>query len=139
MLEVASPSFPPADSQSDGFLSLERASGKKPLQAIATPMPDSLRLRSGGDLMLLVTDPERPFSFPDDALHALYGLTPAEIEVADGLLMGYSTEEISCLRRVSPATVCQQVKSMLSKTEASRQSEMVRLLMTLPQTPVQTA
>lgn len=51
--------------------------------------------------------------------------------------MGYSTEEISCLRRVSVSTVRQQVKSMLNKTGTSRQSDMVRLFMALPQAPVQ--
>lgn len=36
-------------------------------------------------------------------------------------------EEIGCLRRVSTATVRQQIKCMLSKTRASRLSDMVRL------------
>lgn len=139
LLEVASPAFSPCGPQRERFVSLERTAGKRPLQAIATPLPESHRQRSGGDVMLLVTDPERPFNFPDDALHALYDLTPAETEVANGLLMGYGAEEIACLRRVSAATVRQQLKSMLSKTGAGRQSEMVRLFMTLPQGPVGTA
>jgi len=137
LLEVASPAFALSDPQPDRFLAVERVSGKRPLQAIATPLPESHRLRSGGDVMLLVTDPERPFNFPDDALHALYDLTPAEVEVANGMLMGYTAEEIACLRRVSASTVRQQVKNMLSKTRAGRQSEMVRLFMTLPQASVQ--
>ena len=68
---------------------------------------------------------------------ALYDLTPAETEIANGLLMGYSPEEISCLRRVVITTVRYQIKSMLHKTVTSRQSDMVRLFMTLPQLPVQ--
>lgn len=88
-------------------------------------------------MLLLVTDPDKPSNIPDDALRALYDLTRAETEVANGLLMGYSPEEIGCLRRVSTSTVRQQVKSMLSKTGTSRQSDMVRLFMTLPQVPVQ--
>lgn len=54
-------------------------------------------------------------------------------------LMGYSSEEIACLRRVSTGTVRQQLKSMLNKTGTKRQSDMVRLFMTLPHTPPQTA
>lgn len=80
----------------------------------------------------IVTDPERPASFPDDILRALYDLSPAETEVANGLLMGYSPEEIGCLRRVSAGTIRQQIKSMLSNTGTNRRSEMVRLLMRLP-------
>lgn len=136
--EVSSPSFSVSKSQPNRFMSLERPSGKRPFQLIATPLPETHRQRSRADLLLLVTDPEKPASFPDDALHALYDLTPAETEVANGLLMGYSAEEIADLRRVSTGTVRQQVKSMLNKTGASRQSEMVRLFMTLPQAPMQT-
>lgn len=136
--EVSSPSFSVSDSQPSHFLSLERPSGKRPLQLIATPLPETHRQRSYADLLLLVTDPDKPPSFPDDALRALYDLTPAEAEVANGLLMGYSLEEIACLRRVSNGTVRQQVKGMLSKTGTSRQSDMVRLFMALPQVPTQT-
>lgn len=136
---VASPSFSLSQSQPGRFLALERASGKRPFQAIAAPLPEAHRHQSGGDLLLLVTDPEKPSNFPDDALHALYDLTPTEIEIANGLMMGYSLEEIACLRRVSTSTVRQQVKSMLSKTGTNRQSEMVRLFMTLPQAPSQSA
>ncbi len=135
LLDVATPSFSLSANQSSRFLALQRTSNGRPLQAVATPLPETLR-RSGGDLMLLVTDPERSFSFPDDALDALYHFTPAETEVANGLLMGYSAEEIACLRRVSAATVRQQIKSMLNKTGATRQTEMVRLFMTLPNAPV---
>jgi DNA-binding CsgD family transcriptional regulator/PAS domain-containing protein len=114
-------------------LALHRASGKKPLQLLASPLPPSHRDRSKADLVLLVTDPEKPLSFPDDVLHALYGLTPAQTEVANGLLTGYTLDEIATLRRVSLGTVRQQVKSILSRTGTSRQSDLIKLLMTLPQ------
>lgn len=139
LLDVASPPVCRSDAQASHFLSLPRSSGKRPFQLIATPLPETHRERSRADLLLLVTDPERPSNLPDDALHALYDLTPAETEVANGLLMGYSPKEIACLRRVSTSTVRQQVKSMLNKTGTCRQSDMVRLFMTLPQIPVQPA
>jgi DNA-binding CsgD family transcriptional regulator/PAS domain-containing protein len=135
--DAALPAVSLSEPQPSHFLSLARPSGKRPLQLIATPLPETHRQRSRADLLLLVTDPEKPSNFPDDALRALYDLTPAETEIANGLLMGYSPEEIACLRRVSASTVRQQVKSMLDKTGTSRQSEMVRLLMTLPQAPAQ--
>ncbi len=138
-LDVASPSFSLSGSHPSRFISLRRASGNRPLQLTATPLPEGQKQRSGGDLLLLVTDPEKPSNFPDDALRALYDFTPTETEVANGLLMGYSPQEIACLRRVSVGTVRQQVKSMLGKTGTSRQSEMVRLIMTLPQPPMQAA
>ena len=99
---------------------------------MATPLPESERRDSCADVLLLVTDPERHVSFPDGALRSLFRFTAAETEVANGLLMGYSAEEIACLRKVCVSTVRQQVKSMLSKTGTGRQSEMVRLFMNLP-------
>lgn len=129
--EVASPLFSLSGATSNRFVALQSNSNKRPFHAMATPLPETLR-RSGGDLMLLVSDPEKTFSFPDDALHTLYRFTPAETEVANGMLMGYSAEEIACLRCVTAATVRQQIKSMLAKTGTSRQTEMIRLFLTLP-------
>jgi DNA-binding CsgD family transcriptional regulator len=134
-LKAASPSYAPATVTPVHALSLPRTDGRQPLQLLATPLPHTHRDRSGADLLLLVTDPERPSSFPDGVLRALYGLTPAETEVANGLLTGYSLEEIASLRSVTLGTVRIQMKSLLSKTGTSRQSELVRLLMTLPQPP----
>ncbi|MBD8874021.1 helix-turn-helix transcriptional regulator [Rhodanobacter sp. DHB23] len=115
-------------------LLLHRASGKRPLQVVASPLPEDQRVDSGGEVLLVATDPEAITTFPDDLLRQFYGLTAAEIEVANGLLLGYAVEEIACLRRVSAGTVRQQIKSMLAKTDTRRQADMVRLFMRLPQT-----
>jgi len=113
-------------------LALPQGFGKQPLQLLASPLPPGHRTRCNADLILLVTDPEKPLNLPDEVLHALYGLTPAQTEVANGLLTGFTVEEIARLRRVSAGTVRQQLKDILSKTGTSRQSELVRLLMNLP-------
>jgi DNA-binding CsgD family transcriptional regulator len=136
--DAVSPAYSLSKPKPSHVLSLQRSSGKHPLQLLAAPLPQTHRERSGADLLLLVSDPEKPASFPDDMLHAHYGLTAAEVEVANGLLMGYSLNEFSWLRRVAASTVRQQVKNMLSKTGTSGQSDMVRLFMTLPQVPAQT-
>jgi DNA-binding CsgD family transcriptional regulator/PAS domain-containing protein len=137
--DAVSPSYSISAPKTHHVLSLRRESDNRSLQLLVTSLPESHRARSQADLLLMVSDPEKPACFPDDILHTLYGLTPAETEVANGLLMGYSAEEIGCLRRVSTSTVRQQIKSMLSKTGTSRQSDMVRLFMTLPQVPLRMA
>jgi DNA-binding CsgD family transcriptional regulator len=134
--DAVAPSYSFSKPRTSHVLSLDRAAAKQPLQLLATLLPEAHRQRSQADLLLMISDPEKPASFPDDILHALYGLTPAETEVANGLLMGYSVDEIACLRRVATSTIRQQVKSMLDKTGTNRQSDMVRMFMTLPQTPV---
>lgn len=95
-------------------------------------MPPGDREHSKADLVLLVTDPEQPVNYPDGILRALYGLTPAQTEIANGLLTGYTLDEIACLRKVSVGTVRQQLKSIMGKAGVSRQSDLVKLLMTLP-------
>jgi DNA-binding CsgD family transcriptional regulator len=132
LVEVEWPSFSAPDCQAGHFLAIPRPSGKRPLQFLATPLPQTHRHRANADLLLLVTDPESRSIFPDDSLHALYDFTPAEIEVANGLLMGYTPEEIASLRRVSTGTVRQQIKRMFLKTGTTRQVDMIRLFTTLP-------
>ena len=112
--------------------SLERSSGLQPLQLLASPLPPGNRQHSKADLVLLVTDPGQPVNYPDGVLRALYGLTPAETEIANGLLTGYTLEEIAGLRKVSVGTARQQLKSIMTKTSVRRQSDLVKLLMTLP-------
>jgi DNA-binding CsgD family transcriptional regulator len=109
-------------------LALERPSGRRPLQLLASPVPGP----GLGGIMLLATDPEKPTAFRDDVLREHYSFTEAETEVANGLLTGYSLEEIAALRKVRIGTVRDQVKSMLAKTATGRQAEMIRLMLTLP-------
>lgn len=114
-------------------LALRRAGNKRPLHLLATPLALEDRRATHADVLLLVNDPDKPVIVPDETLRSLYCFTPAETEIANGLLMGYSPAEISCLRRVAVSTVRQQVKTMLRKTDCARQSNMLRVLMALPQ------
>jgi DNA-binding CsgD family transcriptional regulator len=107
--------------------------GGQALQLLLAPLPPRQRSRTDADLILLVTDPERPVHFPDGVLRSLYGLTAAQTEVANGILTGYTLTEIAALRHVSVGTVRQQMKNILTKTGTSRQSDLVRLLMALSQ------
>ena len=109
-------------------LALERPSGRRPLQLLASPVAG----HGIGGVLLLATDPEKPVVLRDDVLREHYKLIAAETEVANGLLTGYSLEEIAALRKVKIGTVRDQVKSMLAKTGTNKQAEMIKLLLTLP-------
>jgi DNA-binding CsgD family transcriptional regulator len=119
-------------------LSLERGAGRLPLHLLASPAPQT----PGGDgraVLLLVTDPENPVDLSDEMMRAYYGFTAAETEIANGLLTGYSVEEIAALRRVTVGTVRYQMRSLFAKTGAGRQSDLVRMLLALPQSTSQGA
>lgn len=132
VMRAASHAYAPPAPAPTHAQSLPRTGSRQPLQLIATPLPHTHRDRSGADLLLLVTGPESSFCYPDTVLRALYGLTPAETEIANGLLTGYSLQEIASLRRVSIGSKRNQLKSKLSKTSTARQSDLMRLLMALP-------
>jgi DNA-binding CsgD family transcriptional regulator len=116
-----------------GAISLERPGEKRALQVLVTPFPHGVGV-DGAKVLVLATDPERVVHFPDAILRALYDLTPAETEIANGLLTGFSLDEVATLRRVSVTTVRSQMKSLLGKTETRRQGELIRLLSSLPRT-----
>lgn len=118
-----------------GAIKLERRSGSRPLQVLVTPFRPMDTRRSNARVLILVTDPEQKVNFPDAILRALYDLTPAETEIANGLLTGFSLEEVALLRKVSVATVRSQMKNLMGKTNTNRQSELIRLLSALPKTP----
>jgi DNA-binding CsgD family transcriptional regulator/PAS domain-containing protein len=117
-----------------GALSLTRRRGKPHLNLLITPLRLPQSRRATARVLLLLSDPTQPVAFPDAVLRSLYALTPAETEIANGLLTGLSLEEIARLRAVSLATVRTQLKTILAKTDTRRQADLVRLLATLPHT-----
>ena len=117
-----------------GAIALERKSGKRALQVLVTPFRPTQTRRSTARVLVLVSDPELKVNFPDEILRSLYDFTPAETEIANGLLTGFSLEEIAVLRKVSVATVRSQMKSVFGKTDTQRQADLVRLLASLPRT-----
>ena len=117
-----------------GAMMLDRAGGKRPLQILfsAFHRPDEKGARR---VLVLATDPDRQPRFPDAMLQQMYGFTPAETEIATGLVTGFSPEGIASIRGSSVGTVRSQIKSLLLKTDTRRQVDLVRLLCTLPEPP----
>lgn len=121
-------------SQPGAALTLARAGYKRPLQVLVTPVRLIDKYRASVRVLVLATDPDRAVHFPDAILRHTYGLTPAETEIANALLTGFSLEEIAQLRKVSIATIRSQMKGLMGKTDTQRQGDLIRLLATLPRT-----
>ena len=68
-----------------------------------------------------------PLSLPKE-FSGLYGLTNKELEVTEQLVRGLSINDISEKTNVTKHTVRSQVKSVLKKTDTSRQAELVSLV-----------
>ena len=68
-------------------------------------------------------------------LQALYGLTPAECCLADLLADGYEVGDSAERMRTKVETARTQLKTIFRKTGATRQAELLRMMLRLPGVP----
>jgi DNA-binding NarL/FixJ family response regulator len=121
----------------DGELGLEamafpRRSGRRPLTLLITSAQGGVRDQTRPWTVLFLTDPERRTGGNASVLVSLYGLSQAEARLACSLMEGKSLRETADERGVTIHTVRTQLKSILDKTNTSRQGELVRLLLAGP-------
>ncbi len=114
-----------------GVLGVPRRTGKYLLQLVVLPLSGEGGRRAA-QALVLVGDPKHTGQVPAHALTALYGLTAAEAQIANALLQGQSIAQIAGERGVTPGTLRGQIKSVFRKTRTRRQSELVRVLLSVP-------
>jgi DNA-binding CsgD family transcriptional regulator len=78
--------------------------------------------------LLILKDLAAPAALSGDVLMRLYGLTPAEADVARQIAAGLSVEEISRARAVAEVTTRTILRAVFRKTGASRQGELAAML-----------
>lgn len=116
------------------WLLVEGKSAEQPLRLAATPVRFPLSGYPGQLAALVyVSDPSTGQVSRAQALHALYGLTPTETRVADLLAAGLEVREISERLGMALETARFHTKRILTKTGVRRQSELVRMMLTLPE------
>lgn len=89
-----------------------------PAAAIIAPLPRRFAGPGPADLALLMLRPLAPPDFDSALLARLFGLSPAEAEVAVALLQGATAEAVAAQRGVRVGTVRGQVRIVLEKTGA---------------------
>jgi DNA-binding CsgD family transcriptional regulator len=105
-------------------LSLSRPSGQRDLGIVVQPV--------GGQrpcVAIFVRDPERNVAVENEMLRNLFGLTPAEAEVARKLAQGLSLEQAAAALHISRNTARAHLRSIFSKSGITRQSDLVRILL----------
>lgn len=108
----------------------ERRNGQ-PIQALALPLEVLGSAASLGwsathsDVALVLIDPAQAPQLSAEPIMALFGLTPAEAQLAVALSQGHSLNEYAAHRGVSVGTVRVQMKRILEKTDSRRQAELV--------------
>ncbi len=80
----------------------------------------------------MIGDAERRIDISADVLRLLYDLTDAEARLFNRLVKGCSVREIADAFGITETTIRTQLKHLLNKTGARRQSELVRMALTGP-------
>jgi DNA-binding CsgD family transcriptional regulator len=114
-----------------GALRLPRPSGKPDLEVLVCGYEPAAEPTAAA---VLVTDPGRASvagRLPR-LLAELYGLTPAESQVAADLAGGRTPQEIADRRRIRPATVRVHLKAVFAKTGTARQAQLVQRILRGP-------
>jgi DNA-binding CsgD family transcriptional regulator len=110
----------------------ERPSGKRDFGLILKPAPQPSYLdgQHVAAIVVFISDPDRHTSMAPAALAKLFGLTPAEaslcVLLADGLTLDEAAHELSIARN----TVRAHLRSIFVKTGVTRQTMLVRLIVT---------
>lgn len=108
---------------------IRRSDGRKPVSVHPLPVRGlGLDAFPGARLLLLLVDLDRKGGAASADLIRLFDLSPAEADVAVRLAVGDSLAEIAVGRKVSLETVRVQIKSILRKLDAGRQSDVVRIV-----------
>ncbi len=126
-----------AGTSAGGAMALSRPSSSSPLAVLVAPLRGQLPVpaeRRPAAVVFLAA-PERCAPVAGRRLVELFGLSPAEAQLAVALLAGKRLRQIAAERSVQLPTVRNQLRAVLAKTGTARQADLVRLLATLPAAP----
>lgn len=115
--------------EGDFAMSITRTNSDTPLTIMVAPIGTGV---AGNGAVLFVSDPSEPVDLSIDTICRLYTLTPAEGRLTLGLANGHKLDDLADEWGVSMHTVRSQLRQVFRKTETSRQSELVKLILTGP-------
>ncbi|MBM3522221.1 MAG: hypothetical protein FJX57_04625 [Alphaproteobacteria bacterium] len=110
-------------------LALARAQHAVPLLLTIAPFAAAADQRQA---LVVVGDPDAEDRDLAARLRSAYGLTPAETRLAVALTRGVCRKAYARSIGVKPSTVKTQITNLFAKTGTHRESDLVRVLMTVP-------
>lgn len=111
-----------------------RRAGRKPLGISITPFRGGSVPAIGLEKLALVTiaDPEAATGPSEEEMREIFGLTRSESRVAKLITDGNSMPEVCAAMGITVNTARTHLKRIFAKTETSRQTELLKLLMGFP-------
>ena len=117
-----------------GALSITRQSVQSPLHLVVLPVPENRKLTiSIPCALVFVSDPDAVPKSRATLMKMIYGLTPTESRFADLLLEGLTAREAADRLGITIETARFNLKRVLAKTGTHRQTELMRLMLSLPE------
>lgn len=124
-----------ASASGASVLRIARRGGEASYQAIVAPVPERARAAVIGpavaapSAMIVVYDTATPPRLDTEAVRTLFDLTPRLAQLAVALVDGEPIKDFAARNGVKESTVREQVKELLARTNAHRQSEVVAALL----------
>ena len=115
-------------------LAVSRSSGRRPISVSICPLPlnDPIFQHDRPAVIIVFNDTERKPETDEETLRQFYGLTPAEARLAQCLAQGQRLDEAAATLHITSGTARTHLKHIFSKTETTRQAELVRLMLNGP-------
>jgi DNA-binding CsgD family transcriptional regulator len=121
------------ESSPGGAMRVTPAAPGGQLQLTVVPVPEQNTI-AGREryAIVFVSDPSTAARSRTALIRQLYGLSPTECRVIDLLVQGLNVKEVAEQLRITYETARFHLKRILLKTGARRQSELIRLMLTMP-------
>jgi DNA-binding CsgD family transcriptional regulator len=112
-------------------VAVERDDNPSPLTVIIHPGPPAKPMNTPlrRSAIVVMRDPDRRASVSSHVVGQLFGLTPAEATLATLLAQGADLDEAATELGIRRNTARSQLQSIFMKTNAKRQSELVRMIL----------
>jgi DNA-binding CsgD family transcriptional regulator len=116
-----------------GALRVSRARSQGVLQVTVLAVSEQKQIAGyESSALVLISDPSSLPRRRTSLMQQLYGLTPAESRLADLLLEGIEVREAAEHLHITIGTARFHLKRVLAKTGSHRQTELLRLMLSLP-------
>ncbi len=123
------------------LLRISRGQGGSPLSVAFSPYRGGsspvMRCGSAGHAVMMIYNPDRPPVERTDVITQIHGLSTQESALACAIAAGESLEDIARENKRSLEAVRSQLKRVFRKTGTSRQTELVKLVLSGPAAMVQ--
>lgn len=118
----------------EAVIAVGKPSGKRAYVVQIFAMPTAMQTVYGryASAIVLIHDPDATPQKMPDLWQQLFGLTPTQAIMADYLKVGLTLDQAADLMGIARSTAASHLRAIFQKTDCSRQSELIRLLTSIP-------